>query len=187
MNTLTRRGMRLALMTVGFTGLFVAVNAVPGSATPPSDSPGHKFQSALLGHGTYVSHGSLRLEKGLEIVVAQNTIDPGGYSGWHSHPGGAIVVVQVGELTTYKSAGKGDEQGQSQSDQERGGPFRHCIITRYTQGQSFSEAPGEALNAVNTGSIVATTFAIFPGVPVDKVTGKTLQRTDEPNPGTCPV
>ena len=30
MKTLTRRVMRLAVMTVGLAGLFVAVNAVPG-------------------------------------------------------------------------------------------------------------------------------------------------------------
>jgi hypothetical protein len=171
--------MRLAVMAVGFTGLFVAFSAVPGGATP-SD----KFGSQILGHGTYMTRGSLRLETGLQIVVAQITIEPGGSSGWHSHPGGAIVVVQTGELTTYKSARKGDEPEESSS---RSGRFPNCIINRYTQGQAFSEGPGEALIAVNTGSIVTTTLATFPGVPVDKVTGKTLQRTDEPNPGTCPV
>ena len=183
MNTLSRRGIRLALLVVGLAGLIVAVNAVPVAATPVS--PPGSFRSVILGHGTYVSHGSLRLEKGLEIVVAQNTVDPGGSSGWHSHPGGAIVVVQVGEITTYRSAGKGDEQEVSSSDEAGGGPFRHCVITRYTQGQSFIERPGEPLNAVNTGSIVATIFATFPGVPV--VGGLPRPRTDVPNPGTCPV
>jgi len=181
MNMRMRRILRMAAMTLGFTGLFAAANAVPGGATPPD-----RFGSQILGHGTYVTHASLRLQTGLEIVVVQNTIQPGGSSGWHSHPGGAIVVVEVGELTTYKAA-KGDDQEGSSSDRARGGQFPHCIITRYTQGQAFSESPGEPLIAVNTGSIVATTLATFPGVPVDKVTGKTLQRTDEPNPGTCPV
>jgi hypothetical protein len=114
--------------------------------------------------------------------VVRNTVEVGGSSGWHSHPGGAIVLVQQGEITTYRSLGKSDEQEGSRSDDGVSGPFPRCIITRYTQGQSFIERPGEPLNAVNTGSIQTIGYVTFPGVPVGG-----SPRTDEPNPGTCPV
>jgi quercetin dioxygenase-like cupin family protein len=158
MNMLTRRVMRLAVMTVGLVGLFVAVNAVPGAATPSAG-----FTSQLLGRGTYVSHGSLPLGQGLDIVVSKITVVPGGSSGWHSHPGGAIVIVQQGELTIYASVGN------------------HCDITKYTHGQSFVERPGDVVDAVNTGSTNFILFVTFPGVPVGG-----SSRIDQPNPGTCP-
>jgi quercetin dioxygenase-like cupin family protein len=162
MNTVTRRVKRLAVLTVGLAGLFVAVNAVPGGATPPTPPPG--FTSQLLGRGIYMSHGTLPLGQGLDIVVSKITVVSGGSSGWHSHPGGAIVIVQQGEVTLYTSVGN------------------HCDITRYTQGQSFVERPGEVDYAVNTGSTDFILLATFPGVPVGG-----SSRIDQPNPGTCPV
>src|ERR1700680_2574877 len=138
MNTLKRRGMRRAVISLGFAGLFVAFNAIPGAATP---SVG--FSSQILGRGTEMSHASLPLKHGLDIVVAQITLLPGGSSGWHSHPGGAIAIIQQGEITFYSSVGKGDsEQGTGQADQERGGRHPNCIITRYRAGQSLVELPG---------------------------------------------
>ena len=169
MNTVLRRGIRLALMTVGFAGLFVMVNAVPGAATLPNSG----FHSDPLARGTYQSHGSLPLGQGLDIVVAKVTLKPGGSSGWHSHPGGAIVVVGClpvapsvecqSEITFYVSVGN------------------HCDITKYTQGQSFIERPSEVVIAVNTGSTDTINYVTFPGVPVGGST-----RIDRPNPGTCP-
>jgi quercetin dioxygenase-like cupin family protein len=145
-------------MTVGLAGLLVAISAVPGAATPPSG-----FTSQLLGRGFYVSDGTLPLRQGMDIVVSKITVSPGGSSGWHSHPGGAIVIVQQGELTIYASVGN------------------HCDITVYTKGQSFIERPGDVVDAVNTGSTDYVLFVTFPGVPVGGAS-----RTDEANPGSCP-
>jgi quercetin dioxygenase-like cupin family protein len=40
--------------------------------------------------------------KGLsDIYVTTITIKPGGYSGWHSHPGPSFIAVKSGELTIY--------------------------------------------------------------------------------------
>ena len=176
MRTLTRRGMRLALMTVGLIGLFVAVNAVPGAATAPSSG----FASIRLSHGT-LSHGSLAVKPGLQIVVVQNTVQPGASSGWHSHPGGAMVVLSAGQITTYQVV-KNDD-----AEEGRGAGSSRCVINTYTAGQAFVEHPGDPLIAVNNGSTVTTSYATFPGVPVDAA-GNTLQRTDQPkpNPDPCP-
>jgi len=158
MNIHARRVMRLAVVTLALGGLLLAVNAVPGAATPPAG-----LTSQVLGRGTYMSDGTLPLEQGEEIVVSRITVVPGGSSGWHSHPGGAIVVLQQGALTIYRSVGN------------------HCDITTYTQGQSFIERPGDVVDAVNTGSINFILFVTFPGVPVGG-----SSRIDQPNPGTCP-
>jgi quercetin dioxygenase-like cupin family protein len=161
MNTHTRRVIRLVAMTVGAAGLLIALNAIPGAATPPSPA---LFTNQLLGRGTYTSDGTLPIKQGMDIVVAKITVAPGGFSGWHSHPGGAIVVVQSGEVTLYTSVGN------------------HCNVTVYTQGESFVERPGEVNQAVNAGSTPYVLFVTFPGVPVGG-----SARIDQPNPGTCPV
>ena len=174
MKTLTRRVMRLAVITVGLAGLFAAVNAIPGAATAPVG-----LTSEVLGRGTNVSHESLPLRQGMDVVVLRNTLSHGGSSGWHSHPGGAIVVVQQGEITIYASVAKGDdERGRGQVDEDGGS---RCVITRYTKGQAFVEAPGEVVIGVNTGSTDTIIVATFPGVPVGGAS-----RIDQPNPGTCP-
>jgi quercetin dioxygenase-like cupin family protein len=153
-----KRGFRLAITTIGFGVLFLALNAVPGAATPPQN-----FGSAIVARGTYVDHGTLALPTGLDVVVSMNTVQPGGSSGWHSHPGGAIVVIQQGQMTLNYSVGG------------------HCQSTTYTAGQSFVERPSDVVNAVNTGSTVTIIYATFPGVPVGG-----SPRIDRPNPGTCP-
>ena len=177
MNTRTSQRLRQALTMVGFAGLFVVVNAVPGAATPVS--PPGSFVGERLAHG-HLSHGSLVVKPGLEVVVTKNTVKPGGSSGWHSHPGGAIVIIQTGQITTYRSAGR-DKRAGGENESDSG-----CIINTYTAGNSFIEPPGEPLNARNNGLTETIVFATFPGVPVD-ANGNTLQRTDEPDPGTCPV
>ena len=98
----------------------------------------------------------------MDIVVVSTIAGPGGSSGWHSHPGGAIVVIQTGQVTTYQSFGN------------------HCVINTYTHGQSFIERPNVPLIAI-AGSEGALIYATFPGVPVGGSPRITL-----PNPGTCP-
>ena len=36
-----------------------------------------------------------------DVYVTSITIKPGGYSGWHSHPGPSILSVKAGTLTLY--------------------------------------------------------------------------------------
>ena len=36
-----------------------------------------------------------------DVYVTSITIKPGGYSGWHSHPGPSIISVKSGTLTLY--------------------------------------------------------------------------------------
>jgi quercetin dioxygenase-like cupin family protein len=155
---LTRRHTRLALVTLGLVGVFVALNAVPGAATPPIGQT-----SAIVARGTDTSDGTLPIKEGLQVVVVKVNTPPGGSSGWHSHPGGGIVVIQQGETTFYLSVGN------------------HCEATRYVAGQSFIERPGQVGNNVNTGSTTVIGYAIFPGVPIGG-----SPRIDQPDPGTCP-
>ena len=127
-------------------------------ATPPSG-----LNNVLLARGTDQSEGTLPIEEGTDIVVSQITVIPGGSSGWHSHPGGAIIVVHQGNLTVYKSVGS------------------QCQIFTYSAGQAFIERPGEVDDVVNTGSIPYVLYVTFPRVPPGG-----SPRIDVPDPGTCP-
>jgi hypothetical protein len=162
--------MRLGLMTAVFGGLFIAVSAVPGIATA-----GSGFTPTLLGHGR-LAHGSLRVSPNGEVVVTKNDVAIGGYSGWHSHPGGAIVVVQSGQITTYTVA--------RNEEAEDGAARFRCVTTTYLAGEAFIEKPGEPLYAKNNGTIATVIYATFPGVPA---LGQQRTELPKPSPDPCPV
>ena len=152
-----KRAIRWATLSVGLAGLVTMLSVTPSEATPPSG-----LTNITLARGTDTSHGSIPLRFGTDIAMAQITVNPGGSSGWHSHPGGAIIIVQAGTLTVYRSAG------------------RKCETTTYSAGQAFIERPGEVDQVLNTGSVPYVLYVTFPRVPPGGST-----RTDEPDPGTC--
>jgi quercetin dioxygenase-like cupin family protein len=154
-----KRAVRWALVSVGLAGVITAMTVSPGGATPPVG-----LMNVPLALGTNTSDGTIPLKAGTDVAMAQITVDPGGSSGWHSHPGGAIIVVKQGSLTVYGSVGS------------------NCETTTYTAGQAFVERPGEVDQVINTGTIPYVLFVTFPRVPHGA-----SARTDEPDPGTCPA
>jgi hypothetical protein len=162
-----------SVWTLGFglAGLLAIVNAASVAATPAV-----YLTNVALGRGTDQSAGSLKLQQGTDIVMAQITVLPGGSSGWHSHPGGAIVVIKQGDLTRYRR-GLDDTRG-NEDDRSNGS---QCEITHFTAGQAFIEQPGEVDQVVNTGTIPYVAFVTFPRGPVGGAT-----RIDQPDPGVCP-
>jgi quercetin dioxygenase-like cupin family protein len=154
----TKRAVILGVSAVALTAAITLTTMLPGSATPSSN-----VTTTTLGRGTIGSSIGVAFKGGTDVVVVQNTFTPGGSSGWHSHPGGAIVVVQQGELTLYKAVGN------------------TCSVTTYTQGQSFFERPSDVQDGVNQGTTDAVAFVTFPGVPAGG-----SARVDQPDPGVCP-
>ena len=153
-----RRKLTWLFAVMGVVMGAIALNAAPGAATQSSG-----FSSVSLARGTNHSSGTLPLQDGTDIVMSQNTFQPSGSSGWHAHPGGAIVVVKQGQITLYRSRGS------------------QCDATTYSAGEAFLEQPGEAVDAVNTGSIPTVVFVTFPRVPQGAA-----PRIDLRDPGTCP-
>ena len=143
-------------VVLGLAGVALSGGAV--SATSPSD-----LTQVPLARGTNVSHGTIPLKFGTDIAMAQITVQPGGSSGWHAHPGGAIIVVKEGSLTVYRSIGS------------------QCQIEMYSAGEAFVEQPGEVDQVLNRGTVPYVLYVTFPAVPPGG-----SPRTDVPNPGTCP-
>ena len=157
-----KRAVRRTLLGVGLAGVVTAVTVAatvaPSWATPPSG-----LVNIVLARGTNTSHGTIPLQFGTDIVMVQLTVEPGGSSGWHSHPGGAIIVVKQGSLTVHKAVGS------------------QCQIETYGAGQAFIERPGEVDQVTNNGTIPYILLVTFPRVPEGG-----SPRIDQPDPGTCP-
>jgi quercetin dioxygenase-like cupin family protein len=152
-----QRVARWAMLSAGVAGVVTAVGITPSVATPPAG-----LSQVPLARGTNVSHGTIPLQVGTDVAMAQVTVEPGGSSGWHSHPGGAIIIVKQGSLTVYRALGS------------------QCQVESHSAGQAFIERPGEVDQVINTGSVPFVLLVTFPRVP----TGAAA-RTDHANPGTC--
>ena len=149
--------MKRKLMQTIFAMTLLALGGVAARATAPSPFP--IFTNAPLARGTDVSDGTIPLQVGTDIAMAQITVLPGGHSGWHSHPGGAIIVVAQGSRTVFGSKGGAE-----------------CEVTTYGAGQAFIERPGE-VDQVLTPAQHRIPLRDFPRLAQGE-----SPRTDEPDP-----
>ena len=97
-----------------------------------------------------------------DVYVVRNTVLPGGYSGWHTHPGPSLITVMAGTATFYDS----DDPT--------------CTPQVYPAGMGVID-PGDGHVHIlrNEGSVnlVTVTVQILPdGAP---------RRIDAPDPGNC--
>jgi quercetin dioxygenase-like cupin family protein len=124
-------------------------------------TPGSGIVTIEFGRRT-VPHFTASMAEG-DIVVSEISLAPGGYSGWHSHPGKVVGAVQRGSLTLYRS-----------NDPT-------CTGHTYTAGQIFTEIPSVTYYGRDEGTTATVLNVTFFNVPV----GASV-RIDQPAPGTCP-
>jgi hypothetical protein len=104
----------------------------------------------------------LKSRDNTDIAVAQVDIPPGGFSGWHYHPGPVLVVVQSGTITFYSA----DE--------------RKCAPRVHPHGTSFIEQGGVVGIARNDGAVpvvAGVTFFVPAASPL---------RIEASKPANCP-
>ena len=102
----------------------------------------------------------------VDVATQIVTFQPGGYSGWHTHPGPVFFTVRTGTLTVYE----GDD------------PL--CTALVFPAGTGAVEAGTSThLHMVRneTGSIAeaVVTYMVPQGTPQSGL------RIDRPNPGNC--
>lgn len=115
-----------------------------------------------VGVGTIEEDFKITQGDELGVVIARFTIAPGGTTGWHTHPGKAVVAIHSGELTLYRAVnGK-------------------CQRRTYGPGDGFVEIPTVTHMARNRGSVPLVLGAALFRIPSSGVT-----RIDQPNPGVC--
>jgi hypothetical protein len=107
---------------------------------------------------------SLQKTKGASDLFVQNNLwVPGGYTGWHTHPGHSLIIVTEGVISAYD----GDDPS--------------CTPKEYTVGMGFVDAGGDHVhNLRNEGTVNARTVA------VQLIPAGAVRRIDAPAPGNCP-
>jgi len=97
-----------------------------------------------------------------DLYVQSNTWQPGGTTGWHSHPGHSLIVITSGTVTNYE----GDDP--------------QCAPRAYTAPATFVDEGGTHVHLIrNEGSTVATGYAVQL-IPADAI-----RRIDAPEPPNC--
>jgi quercetin dioxygenase-like cupin family protein len=160
---------------IGFLGsVAILVTAIAGAvwATPASGV----LSATVVARGVFqdsvnikfkTKHGSqevLHVPDAQETVMQQIVIGPGGQTGWHSHPGPAVVLVRAGTLTFYS----GDDPG--------------CFARSYSAGQAFIDSGQGHVHLARNWSdsenaeVWVTYFDVPPGGAF---------RLDAPDPGNC--
>jgi quercetin dioxygenase-like cupin family protein len=99
-----------------------------------------------------------------DTAYQQLTIPPGGYTGWHTHPGPTFVAVAQGEGTLYHG-------------------MSGCPSFKYGVGAGFMQPPTEVHNMRNEGSTPLVLWAFYALPPG---TANAAIRVDQPQPAECP-
>jgi len=98
-----------------------------------------------------------------DVYVVTNTVEPGGHSGWHTHPGPSLVLVKSGTATVYDSADP------------------TCTPATYPAGTGFVDVGGGHVHLVRNAGNVQLELIAFQMIPAGAA-----RRVDAPDPGVCP-
>jgi quercetin dioxygenase-like cupin family protein len=165
----TRRLTSGAIVAAGMALLVGAAVATPGSGAT----------ATVVARAAFADHVDFKLSirdnrRGRDNIHVRNAADtvmqqiqfgPDAFSGWHSHPGPAIILIKSGQLTFY-----------SEDD-------RKCRGRTFVAGQAFIEPPGLVHFAHNPSPTeIAEVGVTYFDVPPDLAS----PRIDEPAPGNCP-
>jgi len=134
-------------------------------ATPPSGQtstvigPPTIMDPLKVGRQTSAWQIEIEAMRGLRVVTSSVLFAPGGYSGWHMHPGPVIITVKEGTMTFYQE---------------------DCTANVFTAGQGFIETGAHPHFARNETDSPATTVVTYLTPP-----SATTTRIDAPQPSTC--
>ena len=145
------------------------VRATP--VTPPGSFVGTTIAKATYGRLHLKAHQQmpspwmayLKTKGQTDVYVQSNVWQPGGSTGWHTHPGPSLIIVTAGTVTEYR----GDDNT--------------CRRHVYTAGQGFVDPGGSHIHMIrNEGTVEADTVA------VQFIPAGGVRRIDEPAPPNCP-
>jgi quercetin dioxygenase-like cupin family protein len=106
----------------------------------------------------------LKTKSAVDVVDQTITIQPGGHTGWHSHPGPALVIVKSGTFTLYD----GDD--------------RSCTAQVFNAGSAFVDRGGGHVHIGRNEGTTVVELSVTYLLPVGAG-----PRTDvTPAPGNCP-
>lgn len=159
----------------GLAALAALATILASSAPVAVATPGEGIVGVVYATAGFVDPTGLKFRiKGLadetvmvinakDTVVQQVIITPGGYTGWHSHPGPVVVLIKSGTMSFYDSEDP------------------TCSARIYSAGEAFVDrGQGHVHNAFNEGSVDLELWATYFDVPADGIF-----RIDAADPGNC--
>jgi quercetin dioxygenase-like cupin family protein len=152
----------ILLVVLGVSVLALVVGAA--LATPLKGAITTPITRATFGTFAHQNDG-IKVEskqRWADVAIAKHVVEPGGSSGWHHHPGVALVSVNSGAVTFY------DET---------------CKKTVYKAGEGFLEGHHPVL-VRNHGKVAAVLYTTY--IVPTKTTEEGL-RIDDPRPKNCNV
>jgi quercetin dioxygenase-like cupin family protein len=138
----------LAVAGMAAAALLALVLVLPLGRAGATDGSG--VSTTILSRGTTDSHIRVHSRQPTDLVFARVTLQPDGYTGWHTHPGPLLVVVQSGTLTRYDS---------------------DCDARTYAAGQAFTEPAGRryvhmGANKTSEPTVLDITYVVPAGGPL---------------------
>lgn len=100
-----------------------------------------------------------------DTAVQQVTLDPGGSTGWHTHPGPTFVAVAEGEGTLYHAGQAG------------------CPGHKYAANAGFFQ-PSEDVHVIRNEA--SAPLVVFASYVLPRGTPSTAIVTNQPQPASCP-
>jgi hypothetical protein len=158
-----RQTLRKAIRSPLLAGALILMLAGSVLATPASNFVGAPLARGTVSESVHFNTGEVKFQTKGSVLIATNTvtIQPGGSSGWHFHPGVTLVSVASGSVVRYDA---------------------HCTATLFPTNSAFVEAGNHPLLVRNEGTIPAVNIVTF---LVPAGTTNPGLRIDSPNPG-CP-
>jgi quercetin dioxygenase-like cupin family protein len=166
---------KIRILSLLIVPALAVLTALPASAAPPQtcgltvtglidpNNPNRAAQFAEI--MSYAKIGDWKAKLSIDqfqLYVVEVTIQPGGWLGWHSHPGLSFVVVKSGTASFYEA----DDPT--------------CTPVRIPTLGTFFEPAGDVHMVRNEGTVPLVNLVIQltpPGAP---------RAIGEPDPGNCP-
>jgi len=148
------------IRVVAMAGALVAASI--GLATVALASPGSgTITPVIIATGSMPTGMGLAVHPGTNTIVGQYTFGPHSSTGWHSHPGKTLVVVQSGTFTVYHD---------------------NCSSHTYGPGSAFVELPSSVHIGRNETDSNVQLGVVYFDVPLGAI-----PRIDRPQPDGCNV
>ena len=109
----------------------------------------------------------LQADQAIDVATQIVTFQPGGYSGWHTHPGPVFFTVRTGTLTVY--------EGNDPTCTPLSFPAGTGAVEA---GNEHARSHGEKRNPTKVAEAVVT-YMVPVGTPQNQL------RSDRPDPGNC--
>jgi hypothetical protein len=165
----------ICLAIVGATAYVGKVSATPASGFVGTTLALGRFDRIdVFNHAVLETMVKSRMKKELwlswqktkgpsDLYIQNNVWQPGGTTGWHTHPGHSLIVVTAGTVTAYE----GDDPT--------------CTPHVYTTGMGFVDEGGDHVHVIrNEDSVEARTMA------VQLIPAGAVRRIDAAGPASCP-